>query len=164
MANFQVGNDAKVVNIHLKQALKRCLANGIVINPKGTGFRQHQELWRKLEDFEYKSHDTNRYTNRGGALLLEEKERKRLNREIPRLEREVARAVQIYDEDHQQTPLLVYGKRVVNYIENQRMRFEEEKEKEKQFRALMRNKQIEEEATLGSRPITLRSARKRPVV
>ncbi|KAK2715358.1 hypothetical protein QYM36_010094, partial [Artemia franciscana] len=127
-------------------------------------FRQHQELWRKLEDFEYKSHDTNRYTNRGGALLLEEKERKRLNREIPRLEREVARAVQIYDEDHQQTPLLVYGKRVVNYIENQRMRFEEEKEKEKQFRALMRNKQIEEEATLGSRPITPRSARKRPGV
>ena len=37
MANFQVGNDAKVVNMHLKQALKRCLANGIVINPKGTG-------------------------------------------------------------------------------------------------------------------------------
>ncbi|XP_065578601.1 histone H1-delta-like [Artemia franciscana] len=37
MANFQVGNDAKIVNMHLKQALKRCLANGIVINPKGTG-------------------------------------------------------------------------------------------------------------------------------
>ncbi|XP_065571371.1 histone H1-delta-like [Artemia franciscana] len=37
MANFQVGNGAKVVNMHLKQALKRCLANGIVINPKGTG-------------------------------------------------------------------------------------------------------------------------------
>jgi len=42
--------------------------------------------------------------------------------------------------------------------------FQEEKEKEKQFRALMRNKQIEEEATLGSRPITPRSARKRPGV
>ncbi|XP_065561278.1 histone H1-delta-like [Artemia franciscana] len=37
MANFQVGNDAKIVNMHLKQALKRYLANGIVINPKGTG-------------------------------------------------------------------------------------------------------------------------------
>jgi DNA-binding protein HU-beta len=37
MANFQVGNDAKVVNIHLKQALKCCLANGIFINPKGIG-------------------------------------------------------------------------------------------------------------------------------
>ncbi|XP_065562589.1 histone H1-delta-like [Artemia franciscana] len=37
MANFQVDNDAKVVNMHLKQALKRCLANGTVINPKGTG-------------------------------------------------------------------------------------------------------------------------------
>ncbi|XP_065574969.1 histone H1-delta-like [Artemia franciscana] len=37
MGNFQVGNDAKVVNMHLKQALKRCLANRIVINPKGTG-------------------------------------------------------------------------------------------------------------------------------
>ncbi|KAK2717805.1 hypothetical protein QYM36_006565, partial [Artemia franciscana] len=30
MANFQVGNDAKIVNMHLRQALKRCLANGIV--------------------------------------------------------------------------------------------------------------------------------------
>ncbi|XP_065576317.1 histone H1-delta-like [Artemia franciscana] len=37
MGNFQVGNDAKVVNMHLKQALKRCLANRIVINPEGTG-------------------------------------------------------------------------------------------------------------------------------
>jgi histone H1/5 len=37
MANFQIGNDAKVMNMHFKQALKRCLANGIVINPKGTG-------------------------------------------------------------------------------------------------------------------------------
>ncbi|XP_065583538.1 histone H1-delta-like [Artemia franciscana] len=34
MANFQVGNDAKVVNMHLKQALKRCLENGIVIGCK----------------------------------------------------------------------------------------------------------------------------------
>ncbi|XP_065565907.1 histone H1-delta-like [Artemia franciscana] len=33
MATLKVGNDAKVVNMHLKQALKRCLANGIVINP-----------------------------------------------------------------------------------------------------------------------------------
>ncbi|XP_065570349.1 histone 24-like [Artemia franciscana] len=32
--NLQVGNDAKVVNMHLKQALKRCLANRIVIIPK----------------------------------------------------------------------------------------------------------------------------------
>ncbi|KAK2718050.1 hypothetical protein QYM36_006740 [Artemia franciscana] len=32
--NLQVGNDTKVVNMHLKQALKRCLANRIVIIPK----------------------------------------------------------------------------------------------------------------------------------
>ncbi|XP_065581093.1 histone 24-like [Artemia franciscana] len=37
MGNFQVGTDTKVVNVHLKQALRRCLANRIVINPKGTG-------------------------------------------------------------------------------------------------------------------------------
>ncbi|XP_065571098.1 histone H1-delta-like [Artemia franciscana] len=34
MGNFQDGNDAKVVNMHPKQALKRCLANKIVVNPK----------------------------------------------------------------------------------------------------------------------------------
>ncbi|XP_065559592.1 histone H1-delta-like [Artemia franciscana] len=43
MVNFKVVNDAKVVNMHLKQALKCCFANEIVINPKGTGVTGYLE-------------------------------------------------------------------------------------------------------------------------
>ena len=46
---FQVGNDAKVATMHLKQALKRCLANRNVINPKGTGVTGSFKLARPVK-------------------------------------------------------------------------------------------------------------------
>ncbi|XP_065574965.1 histone H1-delta-like [Artemia franciscana] len=49
MGNFQVGNAAKVVNMYLKQALKRCLANRIVINPKGIGVTGSFKLARPIK-------------------------------------------------------------------------------------------------------------------
>ncbi|XP_065574968.1 histone H1-delta-like [Artemia franciscana] len=49
MGNFQVGNAAKVVNMYLKQALKRCLANRIVINPKGIGVTGSFKLTRPVK-------------------------------------------------------------------------------------------------------------------
>ena len=53
MGYFQVGNDAKVVNMYLEQALKRCLAIRIVINPKGTGVTGSFKLAKpvKAENF-----------------------------------------------------------------------------------------------------------------
>ena len=48
IADFQVSHNAKVFNMHLKQALNHCLANGIVINPKGTGVTGSFKLARRV--------------------------------------------------------------------------------------------------------------------
>lgn len=37
MANFKVGNNATTVNVHLRMALKRAVASGLLVQPKGKG-------------------------------------------------------------------------------------------------------------------------------
>ncbi|CAN7989230.1 unnamed protein product [Ixodes hexagonus] len=46
-------------------------------------------LWGRLLEFERRARDPGRFNNRGGGLLVEERERKRLEKELPRLEQEL---------------------------------------------------------------------------
>jgi protein regulator of cytokinesis 1 len=46
-------------------------------------------LYRKMLEHEKKANDPNRFNNRGGRLLQEEKERKKVLKELPKVEEEV---------------------------------------------------------------------------
>lgn len=48
-----------------------------------------KEMWEELIDLEKKASDPNRFHNRGGQLLLEEKQRKTLQRGLPKIEKEL---------------------------------------------------------------------------
>lgn len=50
---------------------------------------KRQKLWEKLTELEQRGQDTNRYNNRGGKLLQEEKERKKIAAQLPKVEDEI---------------------------------------------------------------------------
>ncbi|KAK6635206.1 hypothetical protein RUM44_000457 [Polyplax serrata] len=62
--------------------------------------QKHDKLFNKLLELESGSKNANRYYNRGGQLLQEEKERKLITKELPIVEEELRGLLKKYKEDH----------------------------------------------------------------
>ncbi|XP_014665995.1 PREDICTED: protein regulator of cytokinesis 1-like isoform X2 [Priapulus caudatus] len=114
---------------------------------------KRKELWDKFVEFEKRASDPNRFTNRGGGLLQEEKERKRLTREIPRLEKEIDRLVQKWEAENG-CIFLVDGVPFIDYVHGQWEDHRSAQENEKQERHKKRTRQMEEEMVYGSKPVS----------
>lgn len=52
-------------------------------------FQKWRLMWKELIDLEIKASDPNRFNNRGGQLLAEERKRKALQRNLPKIEKEL---------------------------------------------------------------------------
>jgi hypothetical protein len=80
---------------------------------------KHMKLQRELQDFEATTRDPNRLFGKGqrdpGRLLREEKFRKRINRELPKVTKELEGFLLEY-EALKAKPFLVYGKPYFNVI------------------------------------------------
>ncbi|ODM95652.1 Protein regulator of cytokinesis 1 [Orchesella cincta] len=94
------------------------------VNRRGHMFAQYKLL-------DQKSDDPSRLANRGGALLKEEKERKKLEKAIPKLEAELKQMCDVFeqsaDEGNGMTKFMVYGRTIHEMIEQDWEEFHEEK-------------------------------------
>ncbi|XP_045116594.1 protein regulator of cytokinesis 1-like isoform X2 [Portunus trituberculatus] len=116
---------------------------------------QWHQLWGKHLDLEERSNNPDRlFGNRGCALLQEEKERRRVRGELPRLEKELEDLVEIYNEKSGQ-PFLVKGQTVSDYILDHWHRYYDQRKQEKKERQTARTKELLHETRLGSRPRTV---------
>ncbi|XP_042232733.1 protein regulator of cytokinesis 1-like isoform X2 [Homarus americanus] len=114
--------------------------------------KHRNELWNKLVELEEKASDPNRlFGNRGCSLLQEEKERKRVKIELPRIEKELEDIVLNWESKHGQ-PFLLGKKTISEYIMDQWHIYHEQKEQEKKDRQNARVRQLNAESRLGSRP------------
>lgn len=112
------------------------------------------KLWRKHLDLEERSNNPNRlFGNRGCALLQEEKERRRVKAELPRVEKEVEDLAKEYEDANSQ-PFLVKGQEVASYILDHWHRYHDQREQEKKERQSVRTKELLHETRSGSRPRT----------
>lgn len=95
-------------------------------------------MFSQYRELDQKSDDPARLSNRGGALLREEKERKMLEKAIPKLENELKQLSSKFSQDrdcgHGMTSFLVYGQDIADLIEADWKSFHEEKEKRKEMR------------------------------
>ncbi|XP_052903414.1 protein regulator of cytokinesis 1-like [Anopheles moucheti] len=87
---------------------------------------QRQEMWDRMLALENKSSDPTRYNNRGGKLLEEEKERRRISCQLPKIEAKLLEACKQYEEEHGRK-FTVYGTDVQEMIEQQWKQREESK-------------------------------------
>ncbi|XP_027752941.1 protein regulator of cytokinesis 1 isoform X3 [Empidonax traillii] len=112
-----------------------------------------EENWKLFLELERKATDPSRFTNRGGNLLKEEKQRAKLQKTLSRLQEELERKVQAWEQEFK-GPFLVKGQQFMEYVSEQWQLYRLEKEKEKQERHLKKSRQIETEMLYGSTPRT----------
>ncbi|XP_034483195.1 uncharacterized protein LOC117788521 [Drosophila innubila] len=78
-------------------------------------YAKRVKLWTRMEALEEKAKEPNRYRNRGGQLLGEERERNHISIKLPLIEEQLNQMVQDYVERVNQ-PFLVYGEEIMTRI------------------------------------------------
>uniref|UniRef100_UPI00358F888D protein regulator of cytokinesis 1-like isoform X2 n=1 Tax=Myxine glutinosa TaxID=7769 RepID=UPI00358F888D len=122
----------------LEQELERLKSEFDARQDLYLGLAHWDRMWQQFTEMERRSGDPARLTNRGGALLREEKERKRLKRELSKLESELsARLVG--------RAIFPWGKPFPELLACCWATLKEEREKEKQERQLKRAQILENE-------------------
>ncbi|XP_063775590.1 protein regulator of cytokinesis 1-like isoform X2 [Pseudophryne corroboree] len=89
--------------------------------------------WSQFLILEKKASDPNRFSNRGGSLLKEEKERVKLQKLLSKLEEELKSRIDAW-ETEQGYAFLFKGIKFMEYVANQWETFKQQKEREKQDR------------------------------
>ncbi|XP_066502442.1 protein regulator of cytokinesis 1 [Hoplias malabaricus] len=89
--------------------------------------------WALFQDFERKAADPSRFSNRGGSLLKESKDRAKVQKLLPKLEEDLKARVEAW-EMNQGTAFLMRGQRVMEYIAKQWEEHRILKDKEKNER------------------------------
>eukprot|EP00079_Xenopus_tropicalis_P033682 XP_017947453.1 PREDICTED: protein regulator of cytokinesis 1 isoform X4 [Xenopus tropicalis] len=117
------------------------------------GVQKWEENWRLFLEFDKKATDPNRFTNRGGNLLKEEKQRAKLQKMLPKLEEELKTSIIAWEQEQEQE-FFVNEKKFMDYVAEQWETFHQDKEREKQERLMKKNRQLEEEMYYGSAPKT----------
>lgn len=94
---------------------------------------ERKTLWSRMEDLEAKASDPNRFKNRGGQLLNEEKERKTISKKLPEIENILKDLVKKY-EGKSKKIFTVYGESVEELIASDWLKKDEVKEELKSAR------------------------------
>ncbi|XP_069834139.1 protein regulator of cytokinesis 1-like isoform X2 [Dendropsophus ebraccatus] len=90
--------------------------------------------WTQFVILEKKALDPNRFSNRGGTLLKEEKERAKLQKLLSKLEEELKSRIDLWEAE-QGCPLLIKGGKFMDYVASQWEMLKQQKEREKQDRS-----------------------------
>ncbi|XP_074090155.1 protein regulator of cytokinesis 1 isoform X2 [Macrotis lagotis] len=117
------------------------------------GVQKWEESWKLFLEFERKASDPSRFTNRGGNLLKEEKQRAKLQKTLPKLEEELKARIELWEQEQSKT-FVVNGQNFMEYVMEQWELHRLEKEKAKQERQLKKTQQTETEMLYGSTPRT----------
>lgn len=115
---------------------------------------KRQEVWNKFMELERKAKDPSRLMNaRGNSLLMEEKERNKVNKTLPRIEEELHGLIKAWESENGRV-FLVHGVIFEEFIENQKEDHIQQLELEKQARDQAKKKTIMQETRFGARPST----------
>ncbi|CAH1783464.1 unnamed protein product [Owenia fusiformis] len=114
---------------------------------------RREKLWEDMMEFERRAADPNRFTNRGGGLLKEEKDRKKLMKDLPKVEQELDEAIGQWEQENKKE-FRLKGMRFMDYVTYQWEEYAKNKEMEKQNRHKRNAKIMEEEMHYGSKPTT----------
>ncbi|XP_035788517.1 protein regulator of cytokinesis 1-like [Anopheles albimanus] len=88
---------------------------------------ERQEMWDRMLALESKSSDPSRYNNRGGKLLEEEKERRRIGTKLPKVEQKLREACFEYESKNGR-PFMIYGRSLQETMQEQWQRREDTKQ------------------------------------
>ncbi|XP_014888414.1 protein regulator of cytokinesis 1-like [Poecilia latipinna] len=113
------------------------------------GVTKWQDNWNLYLELDRKANDPSRFTNRGGNLLKEEKQRTELQKSLPKLEKVLKAQIDSWEEEHGKE-FLVNGQKFLEYVQQQWKEHHEKKEREKLERQMKKTKQIQEDMLYGT--------------
>ncbi|XP_027888736.1 protein regulator of cytokinesis 1-like [Xiphophorus couchianus] len=113
------------------------------------GVTKWQDNWNLYLELDRKANDPSRFTNRGGNLLKEEKQRTELQKSLPKLEKALKAQIDSWEEEHGKE-FLVNGQKFLEYVQQQWKEHHEKKEKDKLERQMKKTKQIQEDMLYGT--------------
>ncbi|XP_031632190.1 protein regulator of cytokinesis 1-like isoform X2 [Contarinia nasturtii] len=111
-------------------------------------FIARNQWWEKKKALEAKQNEPNRYNNRGGQLLKEEKERKQTDIEIPKIEKRIKALAEEYRRQNNRD-FLINGSCVIQLMEQDWETYRDSKELQKSAR-----KAVATPAKVGMTPKT----------
>ena len=115
---------------------------------------QRQEFWNKFMELERKAKDPSRLMNsRGNQLLMEEKERNKVNKALPRIEQELHELIYQWEQEHGRT-FKVGGVSFSDFIEQQKEDHVRALEMEKSAREKAKKEALMHETRFGAKPST----------
>ena len=79
-------------------------------------FEKRCKMWQEKNEMDMRQADPNRYNNRGGKLLEEEKQRKRIEIQLPQVEQKLLDMVKVYEEKFKRS-FTVFGEPLQDHIE-----------------------------------------------
>ncbi|XP_073398372.1 protein regulator of cytokinesis 1-like isoform X2 [Dendrobates tinctorius] len=100
-----------------------------------------ESSWAQFVILEKKALDPNRFSNRGGTLLKEEKERAKLQKLLTKLEEELKSRIDLWEAE-QGSQFLIKGSKFMDYVANQWEMLKQQKEREKQDRTQKKDETI----------------------
>ncbi|XP_077502259.1 protein regulator of cytokinesis 1-like isoform X4 [Amblyomma americanum] len=95
---------------------------------------RREALWARFLEFEKRAADPFRLSNRGGSLLLEMRERKRLEAELPRLEEEIKTHISGHTGVEDEQFFTEWAEDFLKHLSSQHEAYNLEKDRERQER------------------------------
>jgi len=118
-----------------------------------TKVSRREGVWKKMLEFEVKARNPSRLDNRGGKLLLEEKERKSLTKELPKLDKDLEHLVKQWELEHGRD-FIVNGKSYLQYVQQLWDVYNMEKENERLNRQRAKLEKVDDKVLNRSKPLS----------
>ncbi|KMQ93917.1 protein regulator of cytokinesis 1 [Lasius niger] len=110
---------------------------------------QRENLIMKIKELLQRANNPDRYHNRGGQLLMEEKERKVIQKKLPKIEAELQQLINEYETKHNQM-FSIYGTSLENVLAETWESINHEKETIKKARKEAKDKSSVKKSPLNS--------------
>lgn len=124
-------------------------------------FDQWLGMWRQKVAYEDKDKDSNRLLNRGGALLQEERERKRLERTLPIVKEDLRKMANQWQQEHKNEEFKINNVPIMDHLDQIETEYYAQKEIDKAAKLMAKKQQIESERRFGCQQTT--PSKKRPI-
>ncbi|KAG7212987.1 hypothetical protein KM043_002327 [Ampulex compressa] len=121
---------------------------------------EYENLWLKMNELEHRANDPDRFYNRGGQLLIEEKERKTLRKKLPKVADELRVLVEQYERTHGDA-FLVRGVSLEIYLTSLRNLLNVEKGTTKKSKKEVKDKSLKKTPTTLSAKKAISSSMQR---
>ncbi|XP_076620472.1 protein regulator of cytokinesis 1-like [Colletes latitarsis] len=122
---------------------------------------ERDNLWKKMKELLQRADDPDRFYNRGGQLLMEEKERKTIQKKLPKIEEQLKNLIKEYEDMHKKV-FTVNGVPIEELLKESWEHLNKEKETIKKARKEAKDKSVKKITLSASKRNATNTSKRTP--